>query len=328
MCCKIGATLVPYIASFSNRLHNKDNDRDPVEKYKAAIALPPWFKQHWPAFGCVTIGTNPLDEAQELSNTTAVGKKVLWIVKFMHMQKFSKVPWYVQPVRGGHVYQMTRYWDRPHDPKFKRRKWGVPQEFYIWVSDDGSTMRVLKTRKNGDSYHPEGHWVLDHQVDLDAEDRRLGYTPQLVLARQFCDMAKMMEQSSYSMCRVEVSKGDMVAAFGVDPRRMAYFFRDRDVHLTTDGATKPIFHSVRPHTRKDGSVVPMHFRGLKQFSWANYNVSITVPGRDHLMLAEMPVGVEAIKKRGRFPQNKYLDEQQFAEKLKSYIKNGIGAYRQ
>jgi hypothetical protein len=187
-------------------------------------------------------------------------------------------------------------------------------------------MRALKTRRNGSSFRPEWDWCLEFETDW--EERKRGFTPQIVLARKFCDAARMVEQASYAMCRVEVSKGDLTATFGVDPRRMSYFFRDRDIKLTTDGATKPIFHIVRPHQRVDGSIVPMHFRGLKQFSWADYNVCITVPGRDHLMLPEFDVGAVAPPQHGKWSKKEYLDERQIAERIKDNIKHGVGAYRQ
>ena len=82
------------------------------------------------------------------------------------------------------------------------------------------------------------------------------------------------------MIRVAVKKNKVTAVMNVNVERTPYFFRDRDP-IVVDGVTKRIFHVVRPHERADGSVVRMHFRGAKQFVWNGYDVSITVPGKDH-----------------------------------------------
>ena len=322
MCRQLGATLVPYSSTWSNCLPKRDRNNEEIEQFKSGVKLPAWFKQHWPAFGCIAIGTNPLDEAKELKSwEDSKDGMALWCVKFLYFRKINKTPWFVQPVRSGHLYEMSIWWDRPHDPKHSRRKWGVPQKFYVWIADDGNTMRVLKTRKRGSKFLAAWDWCIDYQVSVD--DRNRGYTPQLVLARKFCDAAKLMEHAAYAMCRVEVSKGEMAATFGVSPKRMAYFFRDRDVNLTADGQTKRIFHIVRPHVRSNGIVVPMHFRGLKQFTWADYSVSITVPGRDHFMLPEFDVGGQYPPEHGRWSK-KLVTEEEIAAQLKNWIEQGTG----
>jgi hypothetical protein len=71
---------------------------------------------------------------------------------------------------------------------------------------------------------------------------------------------------------------------------MPYFFKDRDYDLTKLGSRKRIFHLVKEHTRRDGAVVKQHYRGQRQFSWAGYDVKITVPGEDHFRIENMSVG--------------------------------------
>jgi hypothetical protein len=60
--------------------------------------------------------------------------------------------------------------------------------------------------------------------------------------------------------------------------------------LTEGGLKKRIFHLVRPHVRSDGTVVKMHFRGEPEFTWASYQVKITVLGRDHFTSAQVNLG--------------------------------------
>jgi hypothetical protein len=93
------------------------------------------------------------------------------------------------------------------------------------------------------------------------------------------------------MARVAVSKGDLTASFGINPRRLAYFFRDRDVVVTVSGQRKRILHYVRPHIREDGRAVKAHFRGAHSFKWAGYDVYVTIPGRDHFLLPEFNLGM-------------------------------------
>jgi hypothetical protein len=92
------------------------------------------------------------------------------------------------------------------------------------------------------------------------------------------------------MVRIAASKGNMTAVFTVSIKRMAYFFQDRDVVINERGHSKPVFHIVRAHVRKDGSTVPFHFRGLREFEWAGYKIKITVPFRDHQSLATWDKG--------------------------------------
>ena len=74
--------------------------------------------------------------------------------------------------------------------------------------------------------------------------------------------------------------------FGVALKRLGYFFQDRDIELYDSGVKKRIFHVVKAHQRPDGTIVPMHFRGQREFSWADCHVKITVPGLEHVIWNE------------------------------------------
>jgi hypothetical protein len=321
---QLGATLLPYIATGANRKHElfkKYRGKD-LEEYKKHIQLSPWFKQHWPAFGCICYGINPLDEARE--KTELNGN--LWTPKFIYFTRIepNPWPWYVQPMRGGKIYLMTMWWDRPDHPK-GHRKWGVPNDFPIWVSDDGNTIRALKTREasNGD-IRPDYDWRIPYAYSEWA--KQYGLTAQIHLSHCFANAANEVERTYYSTCRVAVSKGDLTAVFGIEPQRVPYFFRDRDYTLDEHGRRKRVFHAVRPHVRGDGTAMPMQFRGEKEFDWAGYHVSITVPGRDHFLLQEFDVPCMILRRRDL--RNKdHIKEADIATWLKKKIKAGFGAYR-
>ena len=88
----------------------------------------------------------------------------------------------------------------------------------------------------------------------------------------------MYESASLgSMIRIEAMKDKLVATFGVEIKRTAYFFKDRDVTLTASGRRARIFHIVRPQIRlhKEGGIpVRLHFRGIILFDWAGYKISL------------------------------------------------------
>ena len=318
---QLGATLLPYIATGTNMKHDymKKYKDEELEKYKSEIKLTPWFIKHWPTFGCICIGTNPLDEERERTDL----KGNLWTPKFAYFVRLGKVPWYIQPVHGGKLYLLTMWWDRPDHPK-SHHKWGTPNTFPIWISDDGQTLRALKTREMGNgSMRPEHDWRIPHAYKEWA--KQYGLTPQLHLTHIFCHAARDVEQSYYATCRVEISKGDLTAVFGIEPQRIPYFFQDRDVTLNRYGHKERVFHVVRAHMKKDGTPVPIQYRGLKEFEWAGYHVSITIPGKDHFLLQEFNVPVYSVKDRR--PRKGMVDESEIAGWLKRKLKAGFGAFR-
>ena len=324
---RLGATLVPYCATGANRNHeyfHKYRDEDELAKFKAEIKLTPWFKQTWPAFGCLAYGVNPLEEERERSTEFKGVKGALWTPKFFYFTRINTKPWpwFVQPVSGGKLYLLTVWWDRPDHPKI-HEKWGVPNEFPIWISDDGEKIRALKTREASNGYRPEHDWRIPYAYEKWA--KQYGLTAQLHLSHMFASASMEIERTYYATCRVEVSKGDLTAVFGIEPQRCPYFFRDRDVTLDAHGHKQRVFHSVRPHVRADGTAIPLQYRGLKEFTWAGYAVSITVPGRDHLLLQEFDVPLMMLKRGSRRPKDS-LAEPDFANWLKEKIKAGIGGY--
>lgn len=308
---QLGATLVPYSATGTVTDKAKPIKKiEDIEAYKKQIQLSPWFRQHWPAFGCCAYGANPRDEAAEKQKLEGGW---LTVPKFMYFRRVDRHDWTVQPVRGGKNYKVTIWWDRVSRADRSLMKWGRPEEFAVNISDNGKHIRVLKTRqKNHDEIGPWWHWgIPGYSKDW---ARQHGVDGQTHLAHVFCSAVQDVEYAAYSMLRVEVSKDSLAAVFGLSPRRTAYFFQDRDITLTEAGVKKRIFHMVRPYVDKRGVAHPMHFRGLREFSWAGYQVRITVPGRDHVSLLECDVSATYERKN-----KKYLTEPQFAKKLKNII---------
>jgi hypothetical protein len=232
---------------------------------------------------------------------------IFWVPKFLYFNKWKRAPAHIQKVSDGDVYAMTIYWDRVDGLSrsfHKRHKGGVPQDYAVCVERESGQVRILRmllneqvnirSSRNGERFSiPFKRWGYPTEC-LTWASGRADMSPEDYLRRCFMEAALMYESASLgSMIRVEAAKGNLSAVFGVEIKRTSYFFKDRDVVLNDKGSVARIFHIVRPHTRttKDGPIdVKMHFRGLKQFEWANHKVSITVPGLDHFHLSDFDIG--------------------------------------
>lgn len=324
---QVGATILPYAAVYEHFADDESEKED--RKHKEPEGLPEWFKLHRPSFGCFVYGADPHLEKRELELSKKVKTGSIWIPKFMSFCKYESPPPELEATSGGDVYKMTVWWDRPHDPDSKVRN-AHPQEFGIFVSRDGDKVRILRMKETrrvwipskrhgggyiGGFYKPDSGWHIPHDYE---EWAMLHHKDvQLFLGNLFCASVKRMEYSNFSMVRVAATRGDMTAVFGVNIKRMSYFFQDRDVTLNEHGVKKRVFHIVRAHTRKDGHTVPFHFRGEREFTWAGYQILITVPGRDHVALNEFDRGF--VDEELSEPGHKYLNLPEFGARLAALV---------
>jgi hypothetical protein len=345
---EIGAILVPYASIMPDMATRRYRT-----KHKPITVMPklsPWFKQNRPGFGCIAYGANPLAEQRELIESATAKSHDKWIMvpKFMYFHKYEQPPPEVQPMSDGDVYAMSIWWDRPHDPKFKR-KHGTPTEYAVFISNDGESLRILRQcetkmvqavakrdkkwiagrRRGSPSFSiPQRCWRIPKTFEDWAEERHEDV--QIHLGNIFVNAMNHYEQASYSMVRIAVKKDDMVGVFSVNIRRMAYFFKDRDYVLTEHGGRKPVFHMVRAHERhtvKGTRAVKFHFRGERQFTWAGYQVSITVPGRDHFMLPEYDVGAVDEYWMDAKDKKDSMRMPELAKKMAGWIDSGLGGRR-
>lgn len=324
---QLGAVIIPtptFIRG-SDDIGFKKLTPEEVEKHKKDVYLTPWFKQHRPGFGCVAWGIDPRSEYREMQKTQAGDKKgKVMSPKFFYFIKYDRPPPNVELHHGGSVYKLTVWWDLPQD-KTSRFKYGRPTEYAVHVAEDGQ-LRVLRVLGFHGGYWRDWaipriykEWAAEHGLDV-----------QLHLTHIFCDALRWIEYSQYSMIRVYVTKGDMTAVFSVNHQKLGYFFQDRDIVINDHGQRVKIFHTVRAHERQDGTTVKLHFRGARQFTWAGYDVMITVPGYHHLDFADYDGGVvdghwiggnpRSWKKKG------YITEREFGRHLSEMIKRGTGAW--
>ena len=331
---QVGATVVPLAKWLLQDGVRTEDERDPPKQWKKP-ELSPWWRKHRPAFGCVTYGISSRIESDEMSDVHKDTRgRVLWVPKFLYITKYTQPQPNVQPTTNGDVYKMTVWWDRPQDHKVKS-KHGTAYEYAVYVSHDGSDIHVLRMldtryisvpeKKNGLKKIdiPQRAWKIPKEYASWAKEH--GSTADNYLSTLFCDAARAVEYSQYSMVRVAVAHSDLTAVFGVEIKRTPYFFQDRDITLTESGRKQRIFHIVRAHTRKDGTRVPFHFRGLREFEWAGYKVKITVPGRDHFMPVDYDVG--AIDEHWIEPCEKTWTEPQVGKWLAEGMAAGVGGRR-
>lgn len=297
---QIGATILPYLATGS--WHRSLDNMDKAPEHPP---LSPHFNKLRPTFGCFVYGADP--ETEKFEQTTHDSKKDMWVPKFMYYMKYQQPPAVVQPVMGkGDVYSLTVWWDRPD----KKRDYGTPQSMPIFIAEDGTVtaLKLMEThwnhmggyvrqyagykrrsRRHGTASIPQRVWGFPKDYVRWAEDHH--DTVEHYLAGLFLDSVQQAENSQMSMIRIAVTKDNMTGVFSVNIRRTAYFFQDRDISVTQSGTRKPVFHLVRPHVRKDGTAVKMHFRGLRDFTWAGYRVHISIPGLEHIDLNELDIGM-------------------------------------
>ncbi len=340
---ELGATIVPPVTFF---IHDgvRVSKKGKPEDWKVP-EMTPWWRTHRPAFGCVSYGLTARVEQDEMTRQE-ITKRTMWIPKFLYFHKYKDPPSTVQPTTGGDVYAMTVWWDRPQDHSKHAGKWGIPEEFAIYISNDGSDRRVLKVRKDyyeraiarrsrkhgkrglkrgRDTTLQHHDWILPREHVTWAKQQHCKVEDLLITL--FMDAAIAYEHAAYSMVRVEVKnpKENLTATFGVDIRRMSYFFRDRDITLNHNGRKQRVFHIVKPHVRhtaKGPINVAFQFRGLREFSWAGYEVSISVPGKDHFMLSDYTVGASDEEYLKDLPKKEKLTEGQVARYLHRKIQEG------
>lgn len=289
----------------------------------AANFLSPWWLQTMPSFGCIAH-----------ANAFEARARKDWLYpRFTYFRKYRKelAPSIVQRIAGkGEVYVVTVFWC--HDDGDKRLN--VPIEFPVFVSHDG-TVTVLKTKmvinhrvrskygpNRGEVYSiPQVAWTHDEFLRTWAAEHK--QSADNYLRWVFCLAASEFEAANMkSMVRIAATRGDVTAVFGIDLRRSAYFFKDRETITGIDGNRKRVFHIVKAHGRKRGnrwSDVRIHFRGERQFTWNGYSVLITVPGLHHADLAEFDAaGADLDSIVG--PQDGWWDDSKVAEVFSDHLK--------
>jgi hypothetical protein len=314
---QVGATLLPYLATPDSWI---PEDQDRKTKARETLSLTPWFMENRPGFGCIAYGTNPEAERQEDESVGTLGhKRGFMVPRFLYFTKYTDPPPELQPMSGGDIYQMTVWWDKETDRRLKGN--GRPQGFGVFIGKDSKpivlkmldTKRIpIRSKRKAEWFSiPQRAWRIPHDYELWA--RLHGTTARVFLGNLFCDIAADVERAAWSIVRVTVEKNGRHAMFGIDISRMPYFFQDRDYQLSPAGHRKPIFHMYHPEPGK------IAFRGQREFTWAGYNVTITIPGKHHPMLEEIDLGaVDAYWKK----KEKTIGTTEWGRRLRGMVDTG------
>jgi len=267
---KLGATLLPDTALIDSR------------------EISPWFRQKLPTFGAIALAIN--SRAKEHDE-----KEQVFSPRFVCFTKFHKQHRPVN-IQGSNVtgtlYRITLCWD---DPSKKAHPW--ISEVGMLLCSDGNVVPLkyrsdkyqrIKHKRGSDRESHIHHAAWDWPPIWYESAKLQNQTIEQHLVRLFTLTANAFEAAQAGITMVSVKKDKLIAKFGLDPTRTAYFFKDRDVVISDNGKKKKIFHIVRTHLRQ-GKQVKSHFRGLRSFLWNGYQINITVPVREHFMLGEFDV---------------------------------------
>ena len=294
--------------------------------YECDVLEPRWLELR-PSFGMVLHGSRSLQ--------VKVDKEKKFYVPFaVYFNKYrsDRAPTTVQPVNSGDVYCCTVYWDTFHGS----RDGGAPTEFALNVSPSGEvhilkilenkniTIRGKKGKGRGSTFTiPQRRWGIPEFFEGWAKEHGEDVRP--FLASIFIETANAQITAANSMIKVKAYKGRLAAIFSVNVLRTPYFFKDRDLCVNVRGKKKKIFHIVRTHIRKTGSVVRTHFRGMREFNWNGYKIRITVPGWHHVNTHDLDIGatdgeyVEDIKD--------YMDSAALGKTLSGLEEDSVGGFR-
>jgi len=300
--------------------------------YGSEVLEPRWLELR-PSFGMVLYGSRSqevkIDEEKKFYVPFAV-----YFTKYIS----DRAPTTVQPVNSGDVYCCTVYWDTFNGSmKGGVMKGGVPTNFALNVSPSGEvhilkvlenktiTIRGKKGKGRGSTFTiPQRRWGVPEFFEVWAKEHGEDVRP--FLASIFIGTANAQIAAANSMIKVKAYKGRLAAIFSVNILRTPYFFKDRDLCVDHSGKKKKIFHIVRTHIRKTGSVVRTHFRGMREFNWNGYKIRITVPGWHHVNTHELDIGAAD----GEHVENNkdYMDMAVLGKTLNGLEEDSVGRMRE
>lgn len=257
-----------------------------------------YLKGHRPGFGAVAFMGADADEYDDYLKA-----------QFLYFTKFEKKTLkgtVERPRNDDDIYIVTVFLDR------KNIKYGHALEFAVAV-DRAANVRPLRTlccsrqtirskRKGGAFSIPQKRWMIHPMWQEVAREK--GETVQEYLIKNFEIAFSAFVLASSAMVRIEVEDhAKLRASFGVDIKRMPYFFKDRKINTNKK---KKIFHIVRAHLRatKNGETpIRLHFRGARQFEWNKYKINISVPGKHHAMFADFDLPTHLLDETNPISRN-------------------------
>lgn len=210
---------------------------------------------------------------------------------------FQKVKWRtgIQPAKGD-IYEMRLFYKDAQYPKLTHA-----QSFFVSVDADCNVsllkQALTEYQHVGKSYGPKSGGTIRHKKwkvpssllmlceSWNESEKWAGKCTPEIVARTVFTMTANLQENAGTGVLVRAKRGGLTAAFNIGMLASVDFFKDRAKTVTVNGATRKIFHAVRPHVRIVNGrerIVRHHFRGEKAFHWNGCDVRITLPGRDHV----------------------------------------------
>ena len=281
--------------------------------------LEPGFLKAMPSFFAIMINKeSPREDPEENRGISP---------RFCYFQRYDKTPYGIEHTNGL-IYVATIYYD---DSKVWAQ-WSTGTLFHCAISvvPDGTVqaLRMLKTETQV-LRHRSGHWrgrdtTISHQrwglPNADWQEKyKDGSSLSVKLVNVFHLGANFwLHCACSSMIRITANKDNVTMPFVIQPTDVPAFFSDRDLVVNQNGRKKRVFHMVRTHPRVGSKGVRMHFRGLRQFRWNNYDIAITVPGYTNVDIADLSIPAYEWEEDGSIPEG-MMD----TEKLTNFVGNAI-----
>ena len=266
-----------------------------------------------PAFGAAAFGKPTKKEQEE-------HKDAFWLSVFT----FRKIKKMVNVQPSNHqTYSINLFYICP---KTDRQ---ITEELYASVDDKGNVTplkyckpverRVGRGRKATSFVRME--W--DFPYVLGMECRRRNITIEEAITNYFWNAVNcsIAQESGIS---IRVKKGHDALTFAIDMERTPYFFNDRQKVVNENGNTKPIFHIVRGHFRKNGAFVKTHFRGLRKFKWNNYSVLIVLSGLHYQSYFKLTESAVLVDNDHGIPPEQLVSNEALGLALEKHIETGAG----
>lgn len=259
---RVGGTILP-----KNMLvqAGKRDDRVPSDPHK------------WPAFFMVSFDGS-------VDDSETIGAKLIYFqkVKLGQTTKHNVIPF------PGVIYEGTMFYSA------RKKALDYPVQFFVGFDQNGrptllrqivSRTQTLPRRSGSISHRKMDYPGPLKELFKDNKNKSCAEKTIDEFVGTIFWLALSGSVAAYDGIQVAVSKSGATGRFGVPIERTSYFFKDRDMQVTVNGARKKIFHAVRQHKRqlKDGRTITVksHYRGVRRFFWKGYDVCITVPDHHH-----------------------------------------------
>lgn len=158
-----------------------------------------------------------------------------------------------------------------------------------------------------------GKWQFSHHIAHLAREWKVEIDHVMQHILTCFQLAYAAAYFSQSDTRVVATKDGISSAFSVDMLSLPDFFADRD--RGNRQRRRPIFHIVRSHLRRNGSVVHSHVKGDRVFMWNGFQIRITLPGKHHQILTEHQPGATGIDDPELKPGHRYYSMTDLAKKV-------------